>query len=103
MQDVLLKTEEYLVDLLQWPLWAIRLNGALIVLVFAVWILQQVVATSKSESAESSKVVASWAFRRFQLQYLSVYLITMLADWLQGTHMYTLYQVHCATFSHLCL
>ena len=32
------------------------------------------------------------AFRKFQLQYLAVYLITMLADWLQGTNMYTLYR-----------
>jgi hypothetical protein len=31
------------------------------------------------------------AFKRFQNQWLRVYLLTMLADWLQGTHMYTLY------------
>jgi hypothetical protein len=30
-------------------------------------------------------------FKRFQNQWLRVYLLTMLADWLQGTHMYTLY------------
>jgi MFS family permease len=30
-------------------------------------------------------------FRLFQLQYLGVYLTIMLADWLQGTNMYTLY------------
>ncbi|KAJ1419018.1 hypothetical protein B484DRAFT_333619 [Ochromonadaceae sp. CCMP2298] len=30
-------------------------------------------------------------FRMFQAQYLSVYLTIMLADWLQGTNMYTLY------------
>ena len=30
-------------------------------------------------------------FRLFQAQYLSVYLVVMLADWLQGTNMYTLY------------
>lgn len=29
---------------------------------------------------------------RFQWSYLSVYLTVMLADWLQGTNMYTLYQ-----------
>ena len=27
------------------------------------------------------------AFRRFQLNYLAVYLLTAFADWLQGTHM----------------
>jgi MFS family permease len=31
------------------------------------------------------------AFKAFQRQWLAVYLVTMLADWLQGTHMYTLY------------
>ncbi|EKX35984.1 hypothetical protein GUITHDRAFT_50886, partial [Guillardia theta CCMP2712] len=30
-------------------------------------------------------------FKAFQRQWLVVYLLTMLADWLQGTHMYTLY------------
>jgi hypothetical protein len=32
-------------------------------------------------------------FRWFQAQYLVVYLVIMLADWLQGTNMYTLYHV----------
>lgn len=31
-------------------------------------------------------------FKSFQYKYLRVYLILMLADWLQGTNMYTLYQ-----------
>ena len=31
------------------------------------------------------------SFRFFQAQYLTVYLTIMLADWLQGTNMYTLY------------
>lgn len=31
-------------------------------------------------------------FLRFQYKYLVVYLTVMLADWLQGTNMYTLYQ-----------
>lgn len=31
-------------------------------------------------------------FRVFQVQYLFVYLLTMFADWLQGTHMYVLYE-----------
>ena len=49
-------------------------------------------------SVESKSVLADGdpkqlpAFRRFQVQYLAVYLTVMLADWLQGTNMYTLYQ-----------
>ncbi|CAM9149613.1 unnamed protein product [Ectocarpus sp. 8 AP-2014] len=35
---------------------------------------------------------AAARFRRFQYKYLVVYLTVMLADWLQGTNMYTLYQ-----------
>ena len=31
-------------------------------------------------------------FRKFQFRYLIVYYIIMMADWLQGTNMYTLYQ-----------
>ena len=30
-------------------------------------------------------------FRGFQTRYLLVYVLTMFADWLQGTHMYALY------------
>ena len=44
------------------------------------------------DSCQTSKTNAGvWAFRMFQTKYLAVYLITMLADWLQGTNMYTLY------------
>jgi hypothetical protein len=32
-------------------------------------------------------------FRRFQAHYLTAFLVVMLADWLQGTNMYTLYSV----------
>ena len=32
-------------------------------------------------------------FKQFQREYLWVYYLVMFADWLQGTNMYTLYQV----------
>lgn len=44
---------------------------------------------TKSEKTVAVKTLKS--FRLFQVQYLTVYLIIMLADWLQGTNMYTLY------------
>lgn len=98
MEEVIQSIEEFLVKILQWPLWAIRLNSSLIFLVGAVWLLQQLMAYPFAKKSDAKdKVLATWAFRSFQLQYLSVYLITMLADWLQGTHMYTLYQV-CSFF-----
>eukprot|EP00966_Prymnesium_polylepis_P144807 3343790-Prymnesium_polylepis.1 len=31
------------------------------------------------------------AFASFQRSYIAVYVVVMLADWMQGTHMYTLY------------
>jgi MFS family permease len=37
------------------------------------------------------------AFASLQRQYLTVYTVVMLADWLQGTHMYTLYTSYAAT------
>jgi hypothetical protein len=52
---------------------------------------------SSASSSDSDSVVAdhhklqSRNFRIFQFKYLSVYFIIMLADWLQGTNMYTLY------------
>jgi hypothetical protein len=52
-------------------------------------------ASGKSGGAKSmskeDKIAQKDSFRRFQFSYLTVYLITMLADWLQGTNMYTLY------------
>ncbi len=40
---------------------------------------------------QRQKMSALYSFRWFQVQYLTVYLLIMLADWLQGTNMYTLY------------
>lgn len=42
----------------------------------------------KSSTDNTTKYARFLSFRR---KYLSVYLIIMLADWMQGTHMYTLY------------
>lgn len=103
IMESLLKLEENLVQILQWPSWAIRLNGGLIALVATVWMLQQLVSSQSSTKSDGLHSRPTWAFRRFQLQYLSVYLITMLADWLQGTHMYTLYQVCAQKLSALSL
>ena len=42
-------------------------------------------------------------FGAFQKQYLVVYMIIMLADWMQGTHMYTLYLSYGVNISALFL
>eukprot|EP01036_Dinobryon_divergens_P040509 gene40509-53570_t len=82
----------YIEDLLSnkfgWPVWALRTIEVQTGLLILMTILQQFVG-SGDESKVNSKPTTK--FRWFQLQYLSVYLIIMLADWLQGTNMYTLY------------
>ena len=42
-------------------------------------------------------------FYKFRRQYIVVYLIIMLADWMQGTHMYTLYLSYGVNISALFL
>ncbi len=105
MKEVLLRIETHLIETLKWPSWALRLIAVLVALVLATGVLEQIVAASttpkqstsdKKNSAddkEKGPLTMTWAFRFFQLQYLTVYLLTMLADWLQGTNMYTLYSV----------
>jgi hypothetical protein len=39
-------------------------------------------------------------FKKFQNNYLLVYYIITLSDWLQGTHMWTLYNVSPPFFEH---
>lgn len=80
---------------LGWPEWAVHMILVLSALVLLTSIVEWVVSSKCAEgtvSTKSSKTRSS-SFRVFQLHYLSVYLITMLADWLQGTNMYTLYSV----------
>lgn len=67
-----------------WPIWAtqtaLALSFACAVLGIAQW--RSTPAQTEAKSSE---------FKAFQRQYLAVYLTIMLADWLQGTNMYTLY------------
>ncbi len=105
MKEVLLRIETHLIETLKWPSWALRLIAVLVALVVATGVLEQIVAASTSpkestsnkknsaDNTEKAPLTMTWAFRLFQLQYLTVYLLTMLADWLQGTNMYTLYSV----------
>lgn len=81
-----------------WPQWATKLI-LLMTLLLSFSFLTQIFLTffeSKNDREVdnlNNLTKPTWSFRFFQLQYLSVYLIIMLADWLQGTNMYTLYSV----------
>ena len=86
--------EANLVAALGWPEWSLRTIEVLSLAVLSVSLVQFAWDSSSAGSAKQEKSVGAKPtseFRWFQLQYLSVYLILMLADWLQGTNMYTLY------------
>ena len=55
-----------------------------------------------SENSKSNKQLQA-EFNAFRREYLIVYLIIMLADWMQGTHMYTLYLSYNVNISALFL
>ena len=105
---VLTTIEQTLLSSTGWPLWAVRTIEILFAILGVVTLLQtqtqgdgddQKVADSvpqKRGSRGGKRQVVDTEhdqshFRSFQLNYLAVYLIVMLADWLQGPNMYTLY------------
>lgn len=93
---------ERLASRLSWPYWALETVLVLVVIMAIVsgleFLLTKSVSDTDNKSQAGVKPVPK-GFRWFQFQYLSVYLTIMLADWLQGTNMYTLYSVSL-TFIH---
>lgn len=57
----------------------------------------------KSKASEDKKHALRKEFDSFRRQYICVYLVIMLADWMQGTHMYTLYLSYDVNISALFL
>lgn len=94
--DAILDIERNIVEYLGWPLWSCR-SIELLSLIFGVLSLIQLLVGSlnhdKTATFESTKINhnINAKFRIFQGEYLIVFLTVMLADWLQGTNMYTLY------------
>ena len=81
-----------------WPPWCLHTVLALVTLSGAMGIAQsiwcggsEVRECTDSDGKKTTGHPKRAAFRAFQMQYITVYLLIMLADWLQGTHMYTLY------------
>ncbi|CAD7934861.1 unnamed protein product [Amoebophrya sp. A25] len=88
----MLSLEEAISASTGWPSWALRTLTTLGVLTLGVVSTETIISARRSAKASGdSKESIPAGFRWFQLQYLSVYLTIMLADWLQGTNMYTLY------------
>lgn len=93
-----------------WPEWAldILLSMAGLLLITSVLSLfytpEDEKADSSSSSAKGSKEKdLHKEFDRFRHKYIIVYLVIMLADWMQGTHMYTLYLSYNVNISALFL
>lgn len=81
---------------LQWPLWASACCLGLLVCLLSLHVVEKLWVAHKSGQnmvKEQPTATADKALARFQRQYLVVYGLVMFADWLQGTHMYSLYQV----------
>ena len=81
--------------LFAWPQWITRTILALCGAIGIVGLFQldQLRQLNNALSTAGASQEVTWKFRKFQLSYLVVYLTIMLADWLQGTNMYTLYSV----------
>ncbi|VEU40689.1 unnamed protein product [Pseudo-nitzschia multistriata] len=86
--------KDYLPD---WPEWALDVLLVMAALLTVTIVITQYLYTSPEEKEETStNDVTSHAdlkkkFDGFRRKYIIVYLVIMLADWMQGTHMYTLY------------
>jgi len=90
-----------------WPIWAANTIISLLFIMACVALVGQISArysyismsaagkrntkAKTGKKTEADAALPSTEFRWFQLQYLSVYLVVMLADWLQGPNMYSLY------------
>lgn len=83
-----------------WPLWSIAYLAAMAAILAVTVLLQAAAARVRGAgaggkddaAATSAGSAGARGFRFFQFAYLSVYLTVMLADWMQGTNMYTLYE-----------
>lgn len=98
-----------------WPEWAMNLLSIMSVLLVITYFISMRftpedededvsnVSTKKDEKGKSDHGALHKDFDKFRRKYLIVYLIIMLADWMQGTHMYTLYLSYNVNISALFL
>ncbi|CAM9200633.1 unnamed protein product [Chrysoparadoxa australica] len=76
-----------------WPAWAIKtLAGSASCCALACLIQQRKGNEGKGRQVFEKDSAAAAEFARFQMRYLRVFFLVMLADWLQGTTMWELYQ-----------
>lgn len=97
----------------EWPAWAVDLLFTMTAaLSFTLLMLYFYTPDDEKETEEEKKLLKSAhkthqslhaEFDKFRSSYLSVYLVITLADWMQGTHMYTLYLSYNVNISALFL
>lgn len=94
MADMLLEVEGAITGYFGWPSYAVRTIGALSASVGVALVLQYATQPKapKSAKGEAAAKKVPDGFRKFQVQYLTAFLLIILADWLQGTNMYALYK-----------
>jgi len=93
-----------MIALPDWPAWAMNSFAAALGTTLTVAAVQYFTSSGDDPSTENEEKPSGDkvpAFRAFQRQYLLVYYIIMLADWLQGTNMYTLYHSYGVDISAL--
>ena len=86
-----------------WPADLSNLFCGLSVLLGLLKFAQHSPSTPSTDRITRSQASQKAAFAAFQREYLAVYLVIMLADWLQGTNMYTLYNGYGVSVSTLFL
>lgn len=94
-----------------WPDWATNLLFVMSALLVVTYYISSFVTPSDEEEIKANATTDEKhndsqlrkKFDSFRRQYLIVYLIIMLADWMQGTHMYTLYLSYNVNISALFL
>jgi len=95
----------------QWPGWAVNLMLFMGILLLATLHLTRIYGPKDIEEEPKSNGVSKrheklelhQQFNSFRYKYLAVYSVIMLADWMQGTHMYTLYLSYNVNVSALFL
>ncbi|KAL3673767.1 hypothetical protein V7S43_001462 [Phytophthora oleae] len=84
----------WLAGTFRWPLWASSCCLGLLVCLLLLHVIEKffVAQRSRQKLRYEPPKADDEAFVHFQHRYLVVYGLVMFADWLQGTHMYSLYQ-----------
>lgn len=95
-----------------WPQWAVSLLLAMSAALAVTLAINHFSTPDENETPDEQKLLKNShktheslhaEFNTFRWSYLSVYLVIMLADWMQGTHMYTLYLSYNVNISALFL